>query len=177
VFSLYSYERIHELWREGNPFAWHLSLESRLLFSSDHSDYLEALRRPQPYTNYVADCQKFVALFREAYRSVLSGMTNRVFKLSTVFLSIRNIATCFSLGGGRQPDFSRYSALRLGADSISISHSVYQTLEKARILCARGYGANIPVREVDMAIMELGEVDKWMIHLLEKAKHEDERVQ
>ncbi|WET17143.1 hypothetical protein P2W49_10480 [Yersinia intermedia] len=23
-YSIYSYERINELWKEGNPFAWHL---------------------------------------------------------------------------------------------------------------------------------------------------------
>jgi predicted nucleotidyltransferase len=31
IYSIYSYRRIEELWREGNPFAWHLSLESRLV--------------------------------------------------------------------------------------------------------------------------------------------------
>jgi len=40
LYSVYSYERIRELWSEGNPFAWHLWLESRLLFSSDAEDHL-----------------------------------------------------------------------------------------------------------------------------------------
>ena len=25
-FSIYSYNRVREIWQEGNPFAWHLSL-------------------------------------------------------------------------------------------------------------------------------------------------------
>lgn len=135
VFSVYSYERIRELWQAGNPFAWHLSRESRLLFSSDHSDYLKGMGRPEPYAGCVADCQKFFTLFQEAHASVLTGKVSTVFELSTVFLSIRNFATCFSLGDGELPDFSRHSALRLGADSIQITQNAYRTLERARILC------------------------------------------
>lgn len=30
-FSIYSYKRIQELWTAGNAFAWHLSLESKLI--------------------------------------------------------------------------------------------------------------------------------------------------
>lgn len=28
-YSIYSYDRIWEIWNEGNPFAWHLALESK----------------------------------------------------------------------------------------------------------------------------------------------------
>ena len=31
VFSIYSYNRIEELWAEGNPFAWHLAKESKVV--------------------------------------------------------------------------------------------------------------------------------------------------
>ena len=41
VFSIYSYTRLAELWNEGNPFGWHLFLESRLIFSADGSDFLQ----------------------------------------------------------------------------------------------------------------------------------------
>lgn len=175
VFSIYTYERIRELWQEGNPFAWHLSLESRLLFSSDQHDYLKVLGRPGPYRNSVRDCEKFFALFREACASILASSTSRVFDLSTVFLSIRNIATCFSLGVTKQPDFSRNSAHRLGDNSIPISLSTFQILERARILCTRGYGTNITDQEVNIVIGQLNEVHEWMNNLVEKAK-EHERV-
>ena len=33
-FSIYSYSRIEQLWDEGNPFAWHLATEFKMLFSS-----------------------------------------------------------------------------------------------------------------------------------------------
>jgi Nucleotidyltransferase domain len=167
VFSVYSYARIQELWKEGNPFAWHLTLESRLLFSSDRDDYLRSLGPPEPYKNCVRDCEKFLDLFREAYKSVVSNQTSRVFDLSTIFLSIRNIATCFSLGIINRPDFSRNSARRLGANSLSLSGDAYGILERARILCTRGHGDNISPSEADIAIRQLGEVEPWMERLVE----------
>lgn len=38
-YSVYSYEKIRELWLDGNPFAWHLYLESKLVFSSEENDF------------------------------------------------------------------------------------------------------------------------------------------
>ncbi|MBW4559553.1 MAG: nucleotidyltransferase domain-containing protein [Mojavia pulchra JT2-VF2] len=169
-FSIYSYKRIQEIWQEGNPFAWHLSLESRLLFSSDKLDYLKVLESPEKYKNCVQDCEKFFLLFREAHASIITGSNSRVFDLSTVFLSIRNIATCFSLGVMEQPDFSRNSALCLGVNSIPIALDSYYVLERARILCTRGYGKTITDDEIVTTIRRLNEVHEWMHKLVEKAK-------
>jgi hypothetical protein len=176
TYSTYSYDRIQELWREGNPFAWHLWLESRLLFSSDQHDYLKALGRPEPYKHCLRDCKKFFALFREGQTSLVSASNSKVFDLSTVFLSIRNIATCFSLGVTNQPDFSRNSALRLGANSVPLSQSSYHVLVRARILCTRGQGTDITLGEVDTTIKELRAVCEWMYKLVGKVK-EHERIQ
>ena len=45
-YSVYSYERIHDLWEQGNPFAWHLFLESKLVYSQDNVDYLQSISEP-----------------------------------------------------------------------------------------------------------------------------------
>lgn len=169
-YSIYSYKRIKELWQEGNPFAWHLALESKLLFSSDQNDYLKSLRNPARYGNFVVDCEKFYALFCEARTSIAVNPDSKVFDLSTIFLSVRNIASCFSLGVMEQPRFSRGSAMQLDAFSIKISSSAYQVLERARMLCTRGHGNGISVAEVDIAISELNEIDRWMDNLVNGAK-------
>lgn len=170
VYSIYSCNRMQELWKEGHPFAWHLSLESRLIFSSDQEDFLATLGSPAPYKNCINDCEKFFNLFYDAHVSITAGSASMIFDLSTVFLSIRNIATCFSLGMTKKPDFSRHSALRIGTNSIPIPETAYQTLERARILCTRGHGTRILDKEVSAAILHLGEVDIWMKYLLEKVR-------
>ena len=170
IYSIYSYERIQELWCEGNPFAWHLSLESRLLFSSDKHDVLQALGRPAPYRCCVRDCEKFLQLFSDARASLDRGSSSGVFDLSTIFLSMRNIATCFSLGVTNRPDFSRGSALQLGANAVSLSPKSYEVLERCRVLCTRGFGAKITVEEFDSTILELDRVYDWMRKLVEAVK-------
>lgn len=170
TFSIYSYQRLEQLWGEGNPFAWHLALESRMIFSSDERDHIKSLGMPASYQNCVRDCKKFYALFRDATTSVMSDDRSGVFDLSTIFLSVRNIATCYSLGVGEHPDFSRSSALHLGETSIPITGASYHILERARILCTRGFGKGITPSEIGLVIEELPSVDEWMARLVEKAK-------
>jgi len=176
VFSIYTYRRMRELWVEGNPFAWHLSLESRLLFSSDGSDFLEALGSPEPYRYCVRDCEKFLMLFRDAYDSIMKRKPSIVFDLSTIFLSIRNFASCFSLGMTDRPNFSRHSALSLGDRSLQFPRDSYRVLEKARILCTRGQGTRLIDDEIGATVQQLHEVAPWMMKLLGEVK-EHERIQ
>jgi predicted nucleotidyltransferase len=176
TFSVYSYSRIGDLWAEGNPFAWHLFLESRLVFASDQRDFLKALGSPEEYVNCVRDCEKFYSVFEEARESILSQVKSRVFELSTIFLSIRNIATCFSLGTGAKPDFSRHSAQHLGTNSIRLPNNVYSVLERARMLSTRGKGQNIKDEQVDLVLNALQNVKEWMEHLVIEARAH-ERIQ
>jgi hypothetical protein len=176
VFSVYSSERIHALWNEGNPFAWHLALEARLLFSTEPTDLLSCLGIPKRYQKCAEDCTKFANLFDEAHRSLLSQNSSTVFDLSMVFLSIRNIATCFSLGTTQQPTFSRRSALELGKESAPLSEQAHEVLERARVLCTRGYGPGLTVTETRAAVYELSAVKQWMTNLVRRVQ-EHERVQ
>ena len=170
VFSIYSYRRIEEIWNEGNPFAWHLALEARLLFSSDETDFLKALGRPSPYTHCVRDCEKFMRLFDDTMTSIMANSNSAVFDLSAAFLSIRNIATCFSLGATKFPDFSRHSALRLQGRSFPVSAEIYNILERARLLCTRGKGADISEEEVALAAGQFGIIHEWMSDLTKEVK-------
>ena len=170
MYSVYSYERIEQLWKEGNPFAWHLFLESRPLFTSDGRDFLHSIDQPSTYARYLNDCENFFSLFCEARAALNSGDTNIVFELSTIFLSIRNLATCFSLGVRNRPDFSRSSAIHMGSESVPVSDRVYRVLERARILCTRGRGQQITRDELVATRESLDQVYHWMNGLVDKAR-------
>jgi hypothetical protein len=172
IFSIYSYQRLQELWSEGNPFAWHLSTESKLLFAENSQDFLETLGQPQSYKNRRIDCHKFCNLFQSAWNSVLGNRQSLVFDLGTMFLAIRNYATCFSLGVGNIPNFSRNSALCLGSKSAPISQRTFSVLLRSRILSTRGHG-EAPTRiEVDSVMHEAPLILTWMFKLLEEIDHE-----
>jgi hypothetical protein len=165
-YSIYSYDRIKEIWADGNPFAWHLSLESKLLYSSDQLDFLVSLGEPRPYGAARRDCEKFRALFREARDSFISCTGSNVFDLSVVFLAIRNFAACYSLGVLDKPDFSRHSAIRLGPYSLSLSRDAYEVLERARVLCTRAVGTCIMDEDADIAAGQFSHIEEWMNKLL-----------
>lgn len=170
LYSVYSYARIAEIWNEGSPFAWHLSLEARLLHSSENTDYLRELGTPAAYRKAAQDCQKFFALFKDSAASLLAGTNSPVFELSTIFLAVRNFATCYSLGTG-SPDFSRHSALRLRTNSPNISSENFRILERARLLCTRGAGEMISEDEASSVALELGDIEDWMQNLLIAARN------
>src|SRR5262249_3267336 len=69
MFSIYSHMRLRAIWEEGNPFAWHLHLEARLIHASDGHDFLAALGTPKRYTRYYRDCSRFLDLLRGANHS------------------------------------------------------------------------------------------------------------
>lgn len=170
VYSIYSYNRIKDLWCEGNPFAWHLSLESRLIYASDDKDYLGSLGVPNAYLQCRKDCRKFFSLFKDARGSLKKFSGSRVFDLSTIFLSIRNIATCYSLGMTETPNFSRNSAIQLGQHNLPITRESYDVLVRSRILCTRGYGSNITNQHYLMATSELDQIEYWMQSLLDRVE-------
>lgn len=165
-FSIYTYERIRQLWNEGNPFSWHLHLESNLIYSSDGKNFLNDLQEPSKYTNAIIDCNKFQKLFIESYTSLTKSSNSMIFNLSCMFLATRNFATCFSLGMGN-PIFSRLSPLLIDR-KLPIERDIFDILVRARILSTRGYGDPISEEEVRAAKSAAPVVMQWMDDCLSK---------
>nr|ELR5132242.1 nucleotidyltransferase [Providencia rettgeri] len=173
-YSIYSYERINELWKEGNPFAWHLFLESISIYSSDGIDYLRNLGKPSNYNSGLVDCEKFLEIFISAKNSIEASVLTEIFDLSSVFLSIRNFATCFSLDYEIKPNFSRNSAHNLGVHSIPICDLTYQLLERARVLCTRGTGEILNADEIKKVKSQLHLIESWMREKIEIIGYKNE---
>lgn len=164
-YSIYSYDRISELWKEGNPFAWHLYLESKLIYSDDNLDYLRSMGCPSVYNNYKKDFFKFSSLLNTSLEELLNGTESYVFEMSNIFLSIRNISICFSLAFLDRPVFSRDAALMIGDKNIPIPFEVYSILEKARIMSTRGIGDYISKTEIEKVTKSSGTIIKWVLSM------------
>jgi hypothetical protein len=123
------------------------------------------LGTPSPYTRRVVDCDKFMHLFRQARLSAEANSKCIIFDLSSAFLGIRNFSSCFILGSGGF-NFSRNVALALMGSSTPISMDDYSVLERARILCTRGYGKSLTAPEIREAVGSLAKLEDWMIGLV-----------
>lgn len=160
-FSIYSYKRITELWQAGNAFAWHLSLESKLIYSEDGVDFIKDLGSPSAYTRAADDCARFSAILDDALACIKRGTPSLVFELSTVFLALRNIATCYSLATSSTPTFSRHSARRIGPRNAPVSNGIYDLLMRSRILSTRGIGEDVGDIDLESLIFELERCRDW----------------
>lgn len=169
VYSIYSPNKIKELWDKGNPFAWHLHLEATLIFSHNGSNFINDLATPQNYNNCVKDCLKFYEIFLEA-RDSLKNNKIECFDLSHIFLSVRNISSCFALGILKKAIFSRNSAYHLDNYSIPIPLSIYNILVRARILATRGNGPLLLGKEIELVNDNLDLIEKWMLQLISIVK-------
>lgn len=167
-YSIYSHARMDRLWKQGNPFAWHLYMEARLIYASDKCDFLKSRGKPSKYQDGVKDCKKFRDIFLSAVQSLEQNNQTEIYDLSIVFLSMRNFATCYSLHGDASPNFSRHSAKGLGENRIELPKNTYILLERARILCTRGKGSILSDNEIQEVRSSFRIIKKWMDSIIER---------
>ncbi|EAR12956.1 hypothetical protein PI23P_10020 [Polaribacter irgensii 23-P] len=167
-FSVYRKKRMFELWKEGNPFAWHLFEEAKLIYSDNNENILANFGKPNPYTNMKLDLEKFSNLFYNSIESLKDSKHSDIFDLSMLFLSIRNFASCYSLGYLNDFNFSRKSALNLKFDKLNISKNSFAILERARILSTRGSGKLITDLEKKEVLKETEIISDWFQLILRK---------
>lgn len=163
-FSVYQHDRLTQLWQKGNPFAWHLHLESRLLFTSNGEDFIRSLGMPAPYADAVVDCHKFERLFTESLKQISTTNISATFNLSCMFLAIRNFATCYSLSRGK-PIFSRKSPLMIDTP-LEVAEAAFCTFSRARVLSTRGIGEPLLDADVRRALEAAPSISLWMSKLL-----------
>jgi len=168
IYSIYSEKRLLELWDEGNPFAWHLFKESTLVYSLNNENLIQKWGEPNQYVNMEIDLRKFSNLFYESLSSIESSNYSLEFDLSMLFLSIRNFATCYSLGFLNQFNFSRKSALMLESDKLDISSDCFSILERARIMSTRGIGNRTTDVEIKKVKQEIQKISDWFDLILRK---------
>lgn len=168
IYSVYATSQLEYMWAEGNPFAWHLAIESKLIYAENNSDVIGRLDQPAPYANWERDSKKFYELFVEATAVLAARRDTTVFELSTVFLAIRNFAICYSLHAGDSPVFSRRAYEKLGPASLSLDPYASAVLEGARILSTRGFGTRPTESDVLHVLPQLSTVERWMCDLTEK---------
>ena len=164
-YSIYSPERIKELYAEGNPFAWHLYYESKLVFSSSQ-DFLLELGKPKLYANCKSDLLKFKKLFDDSVASINENDFSIIFDLAMIFLAIRNFATCYTLGSYEKPIFSRLSFEKLYDYPLKLDEKIKDMLMMSRISSTRGIEYNIENKSLTLLKLNLGKIENWFNKIL-----------
>lgn len=164
-YSIYSPERIKALYTEGNPFAWHLYYESKLVFSSGE-DFLLGIGMPSRYTNCKSDLLKFKKLYDDSVASINENEFSLVFDLAMIFLAIRNFATCYTLGNYEKPIFSRTAFEKLHDYPLVLEEEIKELLMMSRISSTRGIEYSIKNKSLSLLKINLGKIENWFNEIL-----------
>lgn len=164
-YSIYTPKRIKQLYAEGNPFAWHLYYESKLVFSSGQ-DFLLNLGRPANYTNCKSDLLKFKKLFEDSTASINKDDFSIIFDLAMIFLAIRNFATCYSLGSYEKPIFSRATFEKLHDYPLKLDDEIKELLMMSRISSTRGIEYSIENKSLSLLKLNLDKIENWFNEIL-----------
>lgn len=167
-FSLYTPNRIKELYDEGNPFAWHLYFESKLVYSSYECDFLSQIGKPFDYRNCKNDLLKFKNLFDESITSIKENNYSLTFDLAMIFLAIRNFATCYTLGCYERPIFSRLAFEKLDDYPLILDDKIKELLMMSRISSIRGIDYNIQEEYLSLFKLDIERIDEWFNKIMRK---------
>ncbi|MFK7050818.1 Nucleotidyltransferase domain protein [Flavobacterium columnare] len=165
-YSVYTPNRIHELFEEGNPFAWHLYYESKLVYSSDDVDFLSKLGKPSEYSNCKSDLLKFKTLFDDSKASIKENDFSIVFDLAMIFLAIRNFATCYTLGCYETPIFSRLTFEKLTDFPLKLDYEIKDMLMMSRISSTRGIDYTFEDKSLTLLKSNLNKIENWFNEIL-----------
>ncbi len=167
-FSLYTPDRIKELYDEGNPFAWHLYFESKLVYSSSECDFLSQIGKPSDYRNCKNDLLKFKNLFDDSIASIKENDYSLTFDLAMIFLAIRNFATCYTLGCYKRPIFSRLAFEKLDDYPLILDDRIKELLMMSRISSTRGIDYIIKEEYLSLFKLDSARIDEWFNKIMRK---------
>ena len=135
--SWYGLNRIKEMYRNGDLFAWHLCHEALPLY--DPECILDGLGKPASYCTAPEDVAFFEALLFSIPSNLKARPANVVYELGLVYVCLRNIGMAASGKIAGKPNFSRYSPYELpGMAPPPMARSDYDVAMACRMAGQRG---------------------------------------
>jgi hypothetical protein len=158
--SWYGQNRIVEMYKNGELFAWHLHAETTPLF--EKQPFLTSLGKPMPYTEAAEDLRSFQNVMRGIPGQLKINEHNAVYEAGLVYVCLRNIAMAASSFLCAKPDFSRYSPFLLNdVDPCPISKAEYETTMACRMAGQRGLSPPSGV-DSEFALNIFTRVEPWV---------------
>ncbi len=167
--SVYSAERLRELYSSGALFAWHLFLESKNLAPERGTDLIEQLGQPADTPDLHGYLNELFDLSKSIIRELEGQPGSLVYEAGILYLASRNagIAACWK--HRILPVFSRYAPFQAGeylSIPFPLSKGNFDTYYLARR--ASNTGAMPPKIESDTLYKDAKSITKWISLISEK---------
>lgn len=159
-FSIYSHQRLVEMWEEGHLFAWHIYLESKPF--EGFEGFKETMGLPNKYVNSSVDILRLRELLFDVQSSLYENVVSKVYEAGLIYVAVRNIGISASWYSSSGLNFSRMSPYSLIIDGKSInfpiSKNTYSKLIAARHAAMRG---ELPP---ELDVLELRDICDKLVH-------------
>lgn len=161
--SWYGADRLREMFRNGELFAWHLHRETIPLF--DPTRFLGKLGQPSDYRESIADVISFHKVLAGIPFQIALNEYNAVYEAGLIYVCLRNISMAASWSLCEFPDFSRYSPFKLaGISPCPISVEEFERTMACRMAGQRGRDPPPGIRR-DFVLDIFGRLDPWTMDL------------
>ncbi len=171
--SWYGGDRVREMFRNGELFAWHIYKETIPLF--DPQKFVSGLGRPAEYREFVADVSSFHHILTGIPSQIALNKNNAIYEAGLIYVCLRNMAMAASWALCEFPDFSRHSPFRLvGVSACPISAEEYELAMACRMASQRGL-APPPCVSREFVIEIFDRLDPWVQELHSILQRKDDR--
>jgi hypothetical protein len=137
-WSTYTRSQIENLFQRGTLFAWHLYLESKLVFPPDKKGTIDTIGPPSTYNCALEEIRELTAVATDAVREIRNGTNSPVYEHGLLFVTARDIAMAASKKIMGRFDFSRYAPLHLKKAVVPFSRKEYEFIMACRRATNRG---------------------------------------
>ncbi len=143
TISWYGRHRLQSMFRNGHLFAWHLYLESKVLWGP--SAIVDVFGRPAPYKDALLDMSSFHEVIEGVPHALRHCMNNAIYEMGLLYVCVRNIAMSASWHFCGEPDFTRYSPFNPKLRELCATRRSYELAMSCRMASQRGLRIANPV--------------------------------
>jgi hypothetical protein len=161
-WSVYSVERVRELFSRGTLFAWHLHRDAVRIWPKGPGGLLATLGQPSEYRGAISEISALRRLALQAVGELAGGSPSETFELGLIFLATRDIAMAAApllLGEFR---FSRFTPLDYEIPKFPLERAEYEFLMACRRASTRGTGPQENQLVQSAVIHRLNDVLNWI---------------
>ena len=170
--SWYGRQRLAEMFRTGELFAWHLYQDALAVY--DPERIIETLGPPAEYREASKDIRSFRKLLAGVPSSIDASPWNLTYEAGLVYICARNIAMSASAALSQRPDFSRNSPFGLAPyEPFPLKKIDYRKLMDCRLAGQRG--GDIPRFSSTEEVMSMARlVQEWTDRVLVRVERQEE---
>lgn len=141
-WSVYSRDRIKELYCKGTLFAWHIHLEAVPVFSSSGRGFLESIGPPEAYTEAKHEIQVLWSMAEVALNELALDTPSSIYELGVLGVAIRDIGMAASKTFNGNFCFSKNAPYALKGLELPMDRDDYFYLINCRRATTRGHQVN-----------------------------------